>query len=260
MFMDLCIIEPTRCNCVVEFIIPMFLNCSTSFGRHTAHHEEFKNCNCSLWFYIRFWLLAAVMAQPAQWPATKNVTPEAAITVFELLMMGGVSPETCWAIKKHWNNAFYYTVASCWFFLWIELALQLTTIIYSLCRKQRDSGHLGKKSEELHDLSHRFSSLTPSCFMIDSRFCLHPVSFITFCLHPVSFITFYFRGIIFLILFRCFLLSSFPYTCHSYRLFCSIFLFGTKICSSEVIFFLFPDKGLSLYSSNRFCPIRLAVP
>ena len=45
------------------------------------------------------------------------VKPEAAITVFELLMMGGVSPETCWAIKKHWNNKFYYTVAFCWFFL-----------------------------------------------------------------------------------------------------------------------------------------------
>jgi hypothetical protein len=30
-------------------------------------------------------------------------------------MIGGVSPETCWAIKKHWNNKFYYTVASCWF-------------------------------------------------------------------------------------------------------------------------------------------------
>ena len=33
-------------------------------------------------------------------------------------MMGGVSPETCWAIKKQWNNKFYYTVASCWFLLW----------------------------------------------------------------------------------------------------------------------------------------------
>jgi len=33
-------------------------------------------------------------------------------------MMGGVSPETCWAVKKHWNNKFFYTVASCWFFLW----------------------------------------------------------------------------------------------------------------------------------------------
>ena len=82
------------------------LNCSTCFGRNTAHHQKLKNCNCSLWFYIRK-------------PATINyVKPEAAITVFELLMMGGVSPETCWAIKKHLNKKFYYAVASCWFFLW----------------------------------------------------------------------------------------------------------------------------------------------
>ena len=40
--------EPTRCNRVVEFVIPKFLNCSTCFGRHTAHHQELKNCNYSL--------------------------------------------------------------------------------------------------------------------------------------------------------------------------------------------------------------------
>jgi hypothetical protein len=45
------------------------------------------------------------------------VKPEAAITVFELLIMGGVSPETCLAIKKQWNNKFYYMVVSCWLFL-----------------------------------------------------------------------------------------------------------------------------------------------
>jgi len=28
------------------------------------------------------------------------------------IMMNGVSLETCSAIKKHWNNKFYYTVAS----------------------------------------------------------------------------------------------------------------------------------------------------
>jgi len=33
-------------------------------------------------------------------------------------MMSGVSLETCWTIKKHWNNKFYYTVASCWLFLY----------------------------------------------------------------------------------------------------------------------------------------------
>jgi hypothetical protein len=42
----------------------MFLNCSTCFGRHTAHHQELKNRNYSLWFYKRFWLpVAAAMAQ-----------------------------------------------------------------------------------------------------------------------------------------------------------------------------------------------------
>jgi hypothetical protein len=67
--------EPTSCDRVVEFIIPMFLNCSTCFGQHTTHHQELKNCNCSLWFYICFWLLVAAMAepQPSQQPAVKNV-------------------------------------------------------------------------------------------------------------------------------------------------------------------------------------------
>jgi len=45
------------------------------------------------------------------------VKPEAAITVFELLMISGVSLEIYWAIKKHCNNKVYYTVASCWLFL-----------------------------------------------------------------------------------------------------------------------------------------------
>jgi hypothetical protein len=38
------------------------------------------------------------------------VKPETAIKVFELLMMSSVSFEKCLAIKKHWNNKFYYTV------------------------------------------------------------------------------------------------------------------------------------------------------
>jgi len=41
----------------------MFLNCSTCFEQHTEYHQELKNCNCSLWFYVRLWLPAAVMAE-----------------------------------------------------------------------------------------------------------------------------------------------------------------------------------------------------
>jgi len=98
----------------------MFLNCSKCFGRHTAHHQELKTLIAASGFTYVFgcrplrWLSHCSGRQPKTY-----VKPEAAITVFELLMMGGVSPETCWAVKKHWNNKFYYAVASCWFFLWV---------------------------------------------------------------------------------------------------------------------------------------------
>jgi len=80
-----------------------------------------QNCKCRLWFYIRFWLpVAAAIAETSQRQSeTKNVCKTRGCNYsFELLMMGGVSPETCWSIKKHWNNKFYYTLASCYFFLW----------------------------------------------------------------------------------------------------------------------------------------------
>ena len=31
---------PTRCSFVIEFIIPKFIEGSTCFERHTAHHQE----------------------------------------------------------------------------------------------------------------------------------------------------------------------------------------------------------------------------
>jgi hypothetical protein len=33
-------------------------------------------------------------------------------------MMGGVSPKTCWASYKYGIIKFWYTVASCWLFLY----------------------------------------------------------------------------------------------------------------------------------------------
>jgi hypothetical protein len=46
----------------------------------------------------------------------KYVKAEAAVTVFEFLMMSGLSLET---FNKLWNNKFYYTVASFWLFLYV---------------------------------------------------------------------------------------------------------------------------------------------
>jgi hypothetical protein len=69
----------------------MFIKCSTCFERHKAHHQELKNCNCSPLFYTRLWLPASDSSQQPQ----TYVKPGAAITVLELLMMSGVSLETC---------------------------------------------------------------------------------------------------------------------------------------------------------------------
>jgi hypothetical protein len=143
----------------------MFINCSTCFERHIAHHQELKNCSCHGWvgtecplshdrcrqpqtyvkpeaairvFLSSYWWAVcrakhveqlsnngiinngnSASTQPWQLPATTNVCKTRGCNYsFELLMMSGVSLETCWAIKKHWNNKFYYTVASCWLFLY----------------------------------------------------------------------------------------------------------------------------------------------
>jgi len=45
IFVDSCIVDysveiPIRCSFVIEFIIPKFIEGSTCFGRHTAHHQE----------------------------------------------------------------------------------------------------------------------------------------------------------------------------------------------------------------------------
>ena len=65
-----------------------FIKCLTCFERHTAHHQELKNYNCSLWFYIILWLPAAVIAE---W----ELLCRGCNSVFELLMMSGVSLDTC---------------------------------------------------------------------------------------------------------------------------------------------------------------------
>ena len=42
--------QPARCNLVIEFIIPKFIEGSTCFERHTAHHQELQTLLCILWF------------------------------------------------------------------------------------------------------------------------------------------------------------------------------------------------------------------
>jgi hypothetical protein len=68
-----------------------FIWSSTCFGRHTAHHQEPKTVLAASGFaYVKgCWTCGC-------WT----------------LMMGGISPETCWASYKY-EMKFWYIVASC---------------------------------------------------------------------------------------------------------------------------------------------------
>ena len=75
-----------------RFIILTFVYISTCFGRFPANHQELNDYSGSLWFYLRI-VVTVVLCSWSGRPA-----------VIELLMMGGKTPETCWAVNKRQDN------------------------------------------------------------------------------------------------------------------------------------------------------------
>ena len=104
--------SPTRCNnCPVYFLT--FIYSSTCFGRCPARHQELNDCCGSLWFSLRIVVTVVLCLWSGRpvWPRTQHdchhdtkVKPEAATAVIELLMMGGKTLETCWAVNKSQVN------------------------------------------------------------------------------------------------------------------------------------------------------------
>jgi hypothetical protein len=98
---------------VFQFIILTFVYSSTCFGHFPAHHQEPNDCSGSLWFYPCITVTVVLCSWPGRlaWPRTQRnchhdtrVKPEAATAVIELLMMGGKTPETCWAVNRRQDN------------------------------------------------------------------------------------------------------------------------------------------------------------
>ena len=90
----------------IKIYYSMFIWSSTCFGRHAAHHQELKTAPAASDFaYVK------VIGRWGCWtlerPATSTTNNLHVCKIrgcwcsFELLMMGGVSPETCWASYKH---------------------------------------------------------------------------------------------------------------------------------------------------------------
>jgi hypothetical protein len=85
----------------------MFIWSSTCFGRHTAQHQELKTALAASGFaYVRgCWTLRLLDPDSVQQPQRLTTFHVCKTTdcycSFELLIMGGVSPETCWTSYKH---------------------------------------------------------------------------------------------------------------------------------------------------------------
>ena len=133
--------NPTRSISVSKCYYPIFIWSSTCFGRHTAHHQEPKTALAATGFsYVEgcwtcsWWTLSgstvwegakgsfsycAWRRPPTTRPTTFHVWKTRGCQCsFRLLVMGGVSPETCWASYKYGIIKFWYIVASCWIFLY----------------------------------------------------------------------------------------------------------------------------------------------
>ena len=89
-----------------KFYHSIFIWSSTCFGRHTVHHQEPKTALAASGFsYVRgcwtcrWWTWQRL---PTTCPTTFHVWKTRGCQCsFRLLMMAGVSPETCWASYKY---------------------------------------------------------------------------------------------------------------------------------------------------------------
>jgi len=93
------------------FIILTFIYSSTYFGRSPAHHQELNDCSSSLWVLPSYrgdsravFVIGRATTPDVGYYHDTKVKPEAATAVIVLLMMGGRTPETCWAVNKRQDN------------------------------------------------------------------------------------------------------------------------------------------------------------
>jgi hypothetical protein len=93
---------------IFQFIILTCIYSKTCFGRSPAYHQKLNDCSSSLWFYLCIVVTVLLCSWSGRLTTAHHhdskVKPEAATAVVELLLMGGRTPETCWAVNKRQNN------------------------------------------------------------------------------------------------------------------------------------------------------------
>jgi hypothetical protein len=95
---------PTRCNRC--FFIAYLIASSTCFGHHCAHHQELESiiqmvATCGLWCLV---FKLSTPYRQLEFQALKTTGGNQLYNTLELLMMGIMVPETCWASNKISNK------------------------------------------------------------------------------------------------------------------------------------------------------------
>ena len=121
--------QPTRCNSFTSLLLDVYVWLNM-FRAPPRPSSGAYNCTRSLWFYrwkVAVGALLAVGLDHSQQRYKVSTTRPTTFHVcktrgyqcsFRLLMMGGVSPETCWASYKYGIIKVWYIVACCWIFLY----------------------------------------------------------------------------------------------------------------------------------------------
>jgi len=109
---------------IVKFISFSYRHCSTCFGHHNAHYQEPVKLPSqplvSLWMWR--WKCSQPFSRLRTLPPPHSYGNQRLRRQFdELLMMGIVMPETCWAVSVRQSNKFYdwlLHLVGC--FIWVK--------------------------------------------------------------------------------------------------------------------------------------------
>ena len=122
--------KPTRYNNVTKFYYFIFIWSSTCFGRNTAHHQQPKTALTASGFsYMKgcwtcnWWTLSGLCLTTSTIYTSNNLSrikTRGCQCSFSLLIIGGVSSETCWVSYKYGIIKSWCIVASCWIFFFMN--------------------------------------------------------------------------------------------------------------------------------------------
>jgi len=109
------------CQCRFRLLMMGGVSPETCWASYKYRIIKFWYIVASCWIFIRAW-----QRPPTTRPTAFHVWKTRGYQCsFRLLMVGGLSPETCWALYKYGIIKFWYEVTSCWIFLYELTSLNL---------------------------------------------------------------------------------------------------------------------------------------